>query len=264
MRTTWLYLALTAALCAAPVSADVWDVAGDSDDNSGTDNELTHGTNQVHDLGVRPGPTADQDWYRIGQKAFSSYEVLVDSTTGDIGFNNNLLQRVDASGTTVIQNGVSVTPGLDYSRSLRWANVTSTDVNGEFIRVGPGSCGVACDGNDVYHIRSRETTISVARFNASGTQATVLLTQNLSTVPVSASFFYWSSTGTLLQTGTLTNHPPKALNVFSVGTFPALAGQSGHITVAHDGPHGSLSIKTVALEPSTGFSFDTPGVYKPY
>jgi hypothetical protein len=41
-----------------------------------------------------------------------------------------------------------------------------------------------------------------------------------------------------------------------------LVGQSGSITIAHDGPYGSLNIKAVALEPSTGFSFDTPGVYR--
>jgi len=38
---------------------------------------------------------------------------------------------------------------------------------------------------------------------------------------------------------------------------------SGTITVAHDGGYGNLAIKSVALEPSTGFSFDTPGLYKP-
>jgi hypothetical protein len=36
------------------------------------------------------------------------------------------------------------------------------------------------------------------------------------------------------------------------------AGQSGSITVTHDGGYGELAGKTVALEPSTGFSFDTP------
>jgi hypothetical protein len=256
-----LYLAAL-ALAGAPAMADVWDVAGDSDDGSGTDNELIHGTSQIHDLGVRPGPVADQDWYRIGQKPFSSYEVVVDSTTGDIGFNTNLLQRVDASGTTVIQNAVSITPGLDYSRSLRWANVTSSPVNIEYIRVATPVCGTTCTSNDQYHIRSMETTIAVARFNNSGTQTTVLLTQNTSDVPINGTFFYWNSAGTLLQTGTLNNFPPKALNVFPTSNFPALVGQSGHITIAHTAPYGQLNVKTVALEPATGFSFDTPGVYR--
>jgi hypothetical protein len=29
------------------------------------------------------------------------------------------------------------------------------------------------------------------------------------------------------------------------------------VTVAHDAPHGSLAGKAVALEPATGFTFDT-------
>jgi hypothetical protein len=33
---------------------------------------------------------------------------------------------------------------------------------------------------------------------------------------------------------------------------------SGSVTVAHDAPFGGLVGKAVALEPSTGFSFDTP------
>ena len=38
---------------------------------------------------------------------------------------------------------------------------------------------------------------------------------------------------------------------------------SGALTVTHDGPYGSLVGKAVALEPATGFSFDTPMRYRP-
>jgi hypothetical protein len=261
-RSLWLSLALGLALGVGTARADVWDLATDNDNNSGTDNELIHGTSQVHDLGVQPGPVADEDWFRIGQKPESSYEILVDSTSGDIGFNTNLLQRVDATGTTVIQNSVSVTPGLDYSHSLRFANTGSTTNAVEFIRVGPGNCGTSCDTNDVYHIRMMETTVNIARFNNAGSQVTVLLTQNASEVPINATFFYWDAAGNLLQTGSLINFPPKQLNVFALSNFPTLVGKSGHITVANDAPYGQLNIKCVALEPSTGFSFDTPGVYR--
>jgi hypothetical protein len=43
-----------------------------------------------------------------------------------------------------------------------------------------------------------------------------------------------------------------------------LPGQSGTITVAHDGRYGDLAGKGVALEPSTGFSFDSPMVPRPH
>jgi hypothetical protein len=35
-------------------------------------------------------------------------------------------------------------------------------------------------------------------------------------------------------------------------------GVGGALTIANDGRYGDLSGKTVALEPSTGFSFDSP------
>ena len=261
-RTLLLGVALGLFLGAGTARADVWDVAGDNDNGSGTDNELIHGTDQIHDLGVQ-GAVADEDWYRIGMKERSSYEVVVDGTTGDIGFNTNLLQLVDAGGV-LIQNAVSITPGLDYSRSLRIVNATAAAVNGQYVRVGPGVCGTACTTSDQYHIQMRETTIEVARFNNAGSQVTVLISQNASENPINATYFYWSTTGTLLQTGTLTAFPAKALNVFVTSNFPALAGVGGHITIAHDAPYGQLNVKSIALEPSTGFSFDTPGNYRTY
>jgi hypothetical protein len=50
--------------------------------------------------------------------------------------------------------------------------------------------------------------------------------------------------------------------VFNTTGFGTLVGVGGSITIAHDGPYGGLNVKSVALEPSTGFSFDTQGVYK--
>lgn len=265
MTKNWLYVVAAIALLGRPAAADVWDIQGDNDDATGTDNELVHGTVQTHDLGVRPGPVADQDWYRMPQKRQASYEVVIDGTSGDIGTAGPglELQRIADDGTTVLQSAdAAVTGSLGYSRALRWANTTSSTAI-EFIRVSGGVCGTSCGSDDEYTMRVRETTVNLARFNATGGQTTVLLIQNASERPVNATVFYWNAAGTLLQTGTLTAHPAKALNVFNVANLPAVAGQSGSITVAHDGGYGGLVIKTVALEPATGFSFDTPGVYVP-
>jgi hypothetical protein len=45
--------------------------------------------------------------------------------------------------------------------------------------------------------------------------------------------------------------------VLNTATVPGVNGVSGAITVAHDGRYGDLTGKTVALEPATGFSFDS-------
>jgi hypothetical protein len=263
MRKSWLYLGFAATLCAAPIQADVWDIQTDNDNTLDTDNELVHGTTQTHDLGVQPGPAADEDWYRMPGKPYASYEVIVDGVSGDLGFKGLELSRVALDGTLLQTSAAAVAGSGGYARALRWSNTTNSTV-AEFLRVSGGLCGTSCGTDDVYTIRARETTVSLSRFNAVGSQATVLLTQNVSERPVNVTYYFWSASGALLRAVSLPNHPPKALDVLNVATFPELAGQSGHVTVAHDGGYGVVNIKAVALEPSTGFSFDTPGVNVPY
>ena len=75
----------------------------------------------------------------------------------------------------------------------------------------------------------------------------------LSTRP---SYFY-NAAGSELTSQTF-NLGARTLQVLNTATIPQLNGQSGTIVVTHDGAHGTLTGKTVALEPLTGFSFDSP------
>jgi hypothetical protein len=261
MAKNWLYLVAAASMLVGSARADVWDLQVSNDDTFGTYNELVHGTRQAHDLGVRPGLVADQDWYLMPQRRQASYEVIIDGVSGDFD-GGPAIDRIASDRTTVLQQSVAAVSGsLGLTRALRWANTTSATVK-DYVRVSSTFCGTTCGADDVYAIRVRETTVNVPRFNAAGTQVTVLLTQNATERIVDATFFYWSSDGTLLQQ-VATSLGPKTLLVTNVGTILGLVGQSGHITIAHDGGYGGLVVKTVALEPSTGFSFDTPGVYVP-
>ena len=195
--------ALFVALCAVPSHADVWDVQSDNDDLVGSDNELLHGVNQVHDLGVRPGPVADQDWYLMPQKPRASYEVIIDGVSGDLGFSGLALERLQVAGTAHLAAdrrgrgdglvGLQPCPALD-ERDVRH------DQRRDDPRRRARPCGTTCGADDVYAIHARETTVNLARFNASGGQATILLTQNVSERPVNATYFYWNSGGTLLAT----------------------------------------------------------------
>ena len=54
------------------------------------------------------------------------------------------------------------------------------------------------------------------------------------------------------------NLTAKNTLVLNTATVPGANGVGGAVTVAHDGRYGDLSGKTVALEPATGFSFDSP------
>lgn len=263
MSKNWLYV-MAAALLGPPAAADVWDIQNSNDNTIATHNELVHGTIQTHDLAVRPGPLADEDWYLFSPRPRASYEVIIDGASGDLfSFSSFLsMQRRNASNVLVQSDLPAMIDGWGYARALRWANTTGNTTL-EFIRVSGAACGTTCGADDQYTIRARETTVNVPRFNAAGGQTTVLLTQNATERSILMTQFFWSPTGVLLQQNSVTVQP-KALNVLNVASFPAVAGQSGSITVAHDGSYGGLVIKAVALEPSTGFSFDTPGVYVPY
>jgi hypothetical protein len=49
----------------------------------------------------------------------------------------------------------------------------------------------------------------------------------------------------------------------NTAAIPALAGASGSASIAHDGGWGGLAAKGVAVEPATGFTFDTPATTLP-
>jgi hypothetical protein len=234
--------------------ADVWDIQTENDNTVATENELVHGSDQLHDLGGPPQP--DPDWYRISQKPFSSYEIVADSTSGDIQAAGGLaLDRTDAAGTTVIQTSVAV--GVGYTRSLRWINSTAAEENTQRIRVQSTGCTTNCGPDDVYRIRAAETTYSVPRFNNFGSQVTVLLLQNPTNYPIAGTVYFWDTGG--VQVGffdfSLTG---KQLLVLNTAGVPGANGVGGAVTITHDGRYGDLSGKTVALEPATGFSFDSP------
>jgi len=253
-KNAWLALSLGLALVSAPVAmADVWDIQTENDNTPATENELVHGSDQLHDLG-QIGGAADQDWYRLSQKPFSSYEIVADSTSGDVAAAGGMsLDRTDAAGGVVIQSSQAV--GVGYTRSLRWANLTAAEVNDERIRAMSAGCTTDCGPDDVYRIRAAETTYSVPRFNNFGTQITVLLLQNPTNYTIAGTIYFWDTAGNQVaaQGFTLLGKELSVLN-----TAPITGPIGGAVTIAHDGRYGDLSGKTVALEPATGFSFDSP------
>ena len=99
--------ALALSLACLPAFADVWDTAVDTDDNTGSDNTPVHGTIQMHDLGVRPGPVADQDFYSFEARGFGSYEAIIDGLTGDTGGSLSF-HYLASDGTTVLSSGTSL------------------------------------------------------------------------------------------------------------------------------------------------------------
>jgi len=217
--------------------------------------ELSHGYELLQDLDALGGP-ANEDVYGISQKPFSSYEAVVDSTSGDIG-PTLLLRLIDSDGTTVLKNSDPV--GVGFTRSLRWINGTAAEVNNQTVRVQSGQCTTDCGPDDVYFIRGYETTYSIPRFNNFGTQSTVLLLQNPTNYTINGVIYFWDTAGIQVANSPFTLGP-KQVQVLITSTVPGANGIGGSVTITNDGRYGDLSAKTVALEPATGFSFDSPAL----
>jgi hypothetical protein len=257
-----LALGLSLAGAQTASATDYWDLASESDNGTFSDNELVHGTFQQHDLQANPGPTADQDWYLVFNYPQSSYEMIVESTGGDTElWIPGSVDRLDTAGTTVIQSAEPAQPGVvNYATALRWQS-TMAVIETNFVRVQSIVCTTGCGPEDQYHVRYYDTTVAIPRFNNSSGQITVLLIQN----PlgwnrnINGTVYFWNTAGTMVGSTTFSIPARGAQNINTATIAPGIAGT---ITVAHDGGYGNLAIKTVALEPATGFSFDSPGVYR--
>jgi Calx-beta domain len=253
-----------ALVLASPVNATLASASADGVivDDDGVPvghRELEHGSTLTADLAAAPGPRADQNGYRLAQAPYASYEIVLDEASADAAPEIRL-ERIASDGSTVLQTGTQV--GTGTALSLRFQNRLGVPLLGQSIRVGSAACGTACGPDDTYRLRAYETTATIPRFNNSATQATIVVVQNTTDVPVSANLDFWSPAGTFLATAPLTL-APRGLGVVSGPSIPALVAQSGSITITSDGAYGALAGKAVALEPASGFSFDSPLAYKP-
>jgi hypothetical protein len=135
-------------------------------------------------------------------------------------------------------------------------------VTAEHLRVAGAACGPGCGPDDGYRLRAYETTASVPRFNNANGQGSVLVLQNTGAAAASGTAYFWSADGQLLASSPLALAARASLTL-NLTAVPGLAGRSGTVTIAADAPYGALAGKVVALEPASGFSFDSPLAYRP-
>jgi hypothetical protein len=221
--------------------------------------ELAHGTRLVGDVSSA-NLAARADYYRIRQQPRASYELVVDGTSGDASSTTGIgLDLLQPDGVTSVFNSQAV--GSGPSRSLRWMNTTTSVIDDQVVRVRSTDCQFFCGPDDQYRLRAWETTGFIPRFNNSGTQVTVLMLQNTNPSPIFARVYFWDNAGQVLfELGLFL----PARGLLSTPTlYPELEGRGGSITVVSDAPYGTLVGKAVALEPTTGFSFDSPLTARP-
>jgi hypothetical protein len=257
MRTGILIAALALRSVGAAWANDPWELSGDDSPNGW--NMLRHGVVQRgHDLeGTAPAP--DLDWMKLVTKARHSYEARVSGTYWDDGCEFApcpRFDRVDTAGV-VLTAGNASSEDVDrgnstIGRTVRWiAEVGAPErllaTGDRFVPLGPDS---------VYDVVYYDTTLFVPRWNNTASQATVLLLQNTTNAVVTGSVYFHDAAGALLATEPLAV-PQQGVQVLATGSIPGLAGRSGSAQIAQLGGYAALSGKAVALEPATGFTFDT-------
>lgn len=259
-------LAAVVGTPAPSMAADRWEGDDSPWQSGGSDNEITPGSVQEHDMEA-VGGVADEDWIILSQRPFSSYEIRVDGMSDGLTYTTGsgdilAVDLVESDGT-LVATGYNMHPvGVD--RRVTFQNDTATANNDQQMRISSPYCGTSCGSflNSGYTIRMFDTTYTIPRFNNSGTQTTVMILQNnvSSSVAVDAHFF--DPSGSLLATHSVTI-AARGTAVVNTSTVPGVAGASGAIIVTNSGGYGALSGKAVALEPGTGFTFDTMMVPRP-
>jgi hypothetical protein len=252
-------VAVAVFLGAGAVRADIWDEL-DVNEPTGDGScattivELVHGARQFHDLSpwqLFP----DRDWARVQQRAHRSYEVRLS--------NSSMLMAQLSAAARVACDGTVLTPGRPYEGVARDAISIPWLSSGDgptYIRSDAGFQGV----NALYEIQLLETTYAVPRWNNSATQQTILVVQNTRARAVTGAISFFAAAGGAPIHVQPIALPPRGVVVLNTSTVAALMGGSGSALVAHDGGYGALAGKAVALEPGTGFTFDTPFDAKPY
>lgn len=248
---------LSAASGASVSQPDGWGTIVDDDAGAAAQrHEVSHGLVSRRDFQAAP-----PHLYALRQERYASYEVIVDAASGRAGGPQGpTLARVAADGTTVLQSSVPV--GTGHSRQLRFLNDTGSAQQAQFVRVAAGNCTTACGAGDGYRLRAYETTYTIPRFNNSSTQATVVVVHNPTPRTVALRVRFWNASGALLFTQSQ-NVAPRGVYALNTATVGALAGQSGTVTIANDAGYGELDGKAVAVEPASGYAFDSPMLARP-
>ena len=264
--------AAVVVLTVAPARAhDRWEyvVFNASDDAISTPNFMLHGERQrLHDLEL--DAAVDSDWYTVRGEPYHSYEARVNG--GIMAWVPECTAPCPSLGLIsdaglVVKTGVvsdddvgfqSGTNRIGLGLTVRWsaAGVRFLQVTGSDF---PGATGP----ETTYDVSLRDTTYTIPRWNSSGTQVSVLVVQNTTPYQILADAHFFDSAGTLLASHPITL-TPRALQVISTASIPALAGRSGSALIAHRGGYGALAGKVVSVEPATGFTFDTPIEPIPY
>lgn len=245
--------ALLSMLCctfSVAEARDTWDLAGGDDHCSTTTAEMFHGMPpQIHDLEESAG-SWDVDFIRTKSDPSRSYEFRI---SGSAANSATVTLTTDSDFTMFAANSVHTD---SLTKALRWSRNTTGGNAANCARIAATG---SLTNSAQYTVEFRETTLFCPRYNNTGTQTSVLILKNASLDPNAPCQYYATfsdDAGTVVGFSQDTMEP-GVTRVISLPTVPGLAGTKGSAQIAHTCGVGGISGKLVAMEPATGFSFDT-------
>jgi hypothetical protein len=206
------------------------------------------------------GGAQDIDWIRVLMRPLRSYEVRL-SNQRSIGDDVISLDRFDFGRTALLQSG-SGWLGPSFSTGGRWYLRWETDGNASSFAainsiriVGSSSSGA----NSPYTFSYVDTTLFCPRFNNTNGQVSVLIVQGIleGTNSCALTAHFRNEVGAVLGSQTGIIDADGKVVVISTPSITGVANQKGGAQITHTCGYGNLKAKLVALEPATGFSFDT-------
>ena len=239
---------LTAATSHSALAADEWDTPAITDNTAtSTRNELQRGEWQRHDLEA-VAATADEDWFVAPTVSFRTYQVFVSEVTGDTPIDNaDFLTLWDATGAQLLLTAGAGATG----KVIRWNSDAGTSFR---VRVKGSTNSTS---NAKYSILFVETTMYCPRYNNAGTQSSVLILQNVTNGTCNVFVGFEAENGNFIN-GTSVPVPGAGTLVLPASSVAGVQGTKGSVQIMNTSCSPSaFKGKMVALEPSTGFSFDT-------
>ena len=245
---------LALALTALPAAAnDPWELDPQDDSQAARAHILPGQVQTRRDLEGGGAAAIDQDWVKIYSQPRHSYEARVSGGPlwSQGGFVGAQLDLMDATPAVLAAANGDEFANL-RGQSVRWIVGGPNPTEWLLRMTGPPAAQTAVP----YTLELHDTTYSIPRWNNTGTQSTFFFIQNNKGLPVSGNIYFFNASGTMLHDRSFAL-PANALLVLNTSTITPIFGSSGSALVAHGGGRGALSGKAVALEPATGFTFDT-------
>jgi hypothetical protein len=210
---------------------------------------------QLRDLEA-VGGVADADYFFVMGRPWRSYEARISAASKAITV--ALLERVDNNTLAVLQTASHYQGTLGSVAQfvfLRWMLDGNPPNPNGYIRVTGHSNATA---SAQYQIELKDTTLFCPRYNNTNGQSSVLIIQAAPEGAIACSytavFFNESGTLTGTQSGTLNE---TNMSTIATSTVAGLNNTKGSARIVHDCGYNNVFAKLVALEPATGYSFDT-------